>query len=292
MKPRCRSQWITPAHSGALAPARNVHARVSSSPVVRNVRRPSRWYARPARPWRATLSPMPNISRISTRSSGAHAAISASMSMRHRERVGSERRRDRVGVGDLVLGDVHHDEVRLAREQEARREQRRSSAERSRPVDGRAVAEHRVRAFERRDLGQRSPCRPLDARRCRLSRCSTRREVGHHELELERRRDRLRDRARPPTVVERAQHERGSRRSCATRRGTFVPRPSPGFAPGGSAMCTSSKPAWHDLLRLRHRRRGGRAARREPARSPPPPRTRSGSGRPVRALNSRFEPAP
>ena len=32
-----------PAHSGALAPARNVQARLSLSPVVRNVRRPSKW---------------------------------------------------------------------------------------------------------------------------------------------------------------------------------------------------------------------------------------------------------
>ena len=41
MKPRCRSEWITPAHSGAAAPARNVHARDSLSPVVRNVALPS-----------------------------------------------------------------------------------------------------------------------------------------------------------------------------------------------------------------------------------------------------------
>ena len=43
MTPRCRSEWMTPAHSGALAPARNVRARDSVSPVVRNVRRPGRW---------------------------------------------------------------------------------------------------------------------------------------------------------------------------------------------------------------------------------------------------------
>ena len=45
MKPRWMSVWIRPAHSGAFDPARNVQARVSLSPVVRNVRRPSRWYA-------------------------------------------------------------------------------------------------------------------------------------------------------------------------------------------------------------------------------------------------------
>jgi ribosome-binding ATPase YchF (GTP1/OBG family) len=37
MKPRSRSEWITPAASGAFAPLRTSHARVSSSPVVRNV---------------------------------------------------------------------------------------------------------------------------------------------------------------------------------------------------------------------------------------------------------------
>ena len=37
MKPRSRSVWIAPAASGALAPLRTSQARVSSSPVVRNV---------------------------------------------------------------------------------------------------------------------------------------------------------------------------------------------------------------------------------------------------------------
>ena len=77
MKPRCRSEWITPAHSGALAPARNVHARDSVSPVVRNVRRPSRWYA--ARATRGTTpSPSPRPSSSSARSSGSSCAASAS----------------------------------------------------------------------------------------------------------------------------------------------------------------------------------------------------------------------
>src|SRR5918998_965478 len=42
MNPRWKSVWMTPAHSGALAPARNVQARDSLSPVVRKVRRRGR----------------------------------------------------------------------------------------------------------------------------------------------------------------------------------------------------------------------------------------------------------
>ena len=41
MKPRWRSEWMTPAHSGARAPDRKVQARLSLSPVVKKVRRPS-----------------------------------------------------------------------------------------------------------------------------------------------------------------------------------------------------------------------------------------------------------
>ena len=43
MKPRSKSVWITPAPCGAFEPARKVQARVSFSPVVRKVRRPSIW---------------------------------------------------------------------------------------------------------------------------------------------------------------------------------------------------------------------------------------------------------
>ena len=43
MKPRSRSPWMTPAQRGAFHPALNVQARLSLSPVVRNVRSPSRW---------------------------------------------------------------------------------------------------------------------------------------------------------------------------------------------------------------------------------------------------------
>ena len=38
MNPRSKSEWMTPAHCGAVIPAVNVQARVSFSPVVRYVR--------------------------------------------------------------------------------------------------------------------------------------------------------------------------------------------------------------------------------------------------------------
>ncbi len=43
MKPRSKSVWIRPAACGRVEPARKVQARLSFSPVVRNVRRPSWW---------------------------------------------------------------------------------------------------------------------------------------------------------------------------------------------------------------------------------------------------------
>ena len=69
-----------------------------------------------------------------------------------------------------------------------------------------------------------------------------------------------------------------------------VPRPSPGFAPGGSAMCASSKPVWTiffecDIAESRSTRSSGTGAIATADSKTP------GSGRPVRALNSRLEPA-
>ena len=42
-EPRSKSVWMRPAACGAFDPARNVQARDSLSPVVKNVRSPSRW---------------------------------------------------------------------------------------------------------------------------------------------------------------------------------------------------------------------------------------------------------
>ena len=41
MKPRWKSEWMTPAASGAVAPALISQARVSFGPAVRKVCRPS-----------------------------------------------------------------------------------------------------------------------------------------------------------------------------------------------------------------------------------------------------------
>ena len=77
MNPRWKSVWITPAHSGAVDPARKVHARLSFSPVVRNVRSPSMWYAE-VRKRGTAPSPRPRASSISWRSSASMSAASAS----------------------------------------------------------------------------------------------------------------------------------------------------------------------------------------------------------------------
>ena len=50
MNPRSKSEWIVPAACGAELPARTVQARVSFSPVVKNVTRPSRSYAARIKP--------------------------------------------------------------------------------------------------------------------------------------------------------------------------------------------------------------------------------------------------
>ena len=126
MNPRWRSEWITPAHSGALAPARNVHARDSVSPVVRNVRRPSRWYA--ARATRGTTpSPRPRPSSSSVRSSGSSRAASAS-SWRQTASASSPSaelrngRHELVGLLELVFADVDDDQHRLGRDEERGRQ--------------------------------------------------------------------------------------------------------------------------------------------------------------------------
>ncbi len=77
MNPRWKSLWMTPAHSGALAPARKVHARDSFSPVVRNVRSPSSERAAATSRGRAP-SPRPSSLSISARSSATSWATSAS----------------------------------------------------------------------------------------------------------------------------------------------------------------------------------------------------------------------
>ena len=93
------------------------------------------------------------------------------------------------------------------------------------------------------------------------------------------RRGRLRDRARPRRRRTRAARS-GSRRSCASVPRNLAPRPSPGFDPGGSARCTSSKPAAtvffdFDISVRRRRRSSGRLA------TPTAASYSLGTGRPV-----------
>ena len=80
MKPRSKSEWITPAAAGALSPAWIVQARVSFSPVVRYVRRPRRPYTariRAATPLPSLLTPSP--ARYSAASSSERSTSSLSI---------------------------------------------------------------------------------------------------------------------------------------------------------------------------------------------------------------------
>ena len=162
MKPRCRSEWITPAHSGALAPARNVHARDSLSPVVRNVRRPSRWYA--ARATRGTApSPRPRPSSISARALGVELRRLRLELHAHAEHVDAARPPAPTSsstVVELVLADVHDRQHRLVREQERRREQLALVGGELGPVERRAVAEQRRPPARARRPRRPATCRP------------------------------------------------------------------------------------------------------------------------------------
>ena len=78
MKPRWKSVWMTPAASGAVAPAGIVHARVSLGPAVRKVCRPS--VRKPARAsWARPGSPRPASASSSAASSSGSSARSASV---------------------------------------------------------------------------------------------------------------------------------------------------------------------------------------------------------------------
>ena len=79
MKPFSKSEWMTPAASGAFAPMRTVQARTSFGPAVKKLCRPSRWYAAWARVSRPECS-SPMDSRYSAASSASRSASSASTS--------------------------------------------------------------------------------------------------------------------------------------------------------------------------------------------------------------------
>ena len=285
MNPRCRSEWITPAHSGALAPARNVHARDSLSPVVRNVRRPSRWYAACATVCERRLAEAVHLAHLGAVVGRARGDLGLDVD-RHRDRAGDRRVASVVDFSPVFSTTSS----RLGREQEHGRELARSSALEVGAVSG-VPSESTACARSSAATSAAISLSPLfAARRWRSSRCSTLVEVGHHELELERVEVAF-GVGLDTAVVERAQHDRGSRRSCAARR-----------AP------------WRRDLRRASRRAAARGARARSRRARPSststsPRARSsrssgtvamptaasyslGAGSPVSALNRRLAPAP
>ncbi len=77
MKPRSKSEWMTPAATGAVSPAWIVQARTSFSPAVKYVRSPSsRYVARMSAPMPLSATPM--WSRNSFASSGERSTRSLS----------------------------------------------------------------------------------------------------------------------------------------------------------------------------------------------------------------------
>src|SRR6266545_4592158 len=77
MKPRCRSEWMRPAASGAVAPRRTSQALLSSSPVVRNVTRSSSRQAAPTT-WSSPPRWTPYSASRAVASPGCSSAASAS----------------------------------------------------------------------------------------------------------------------------------------------------------------------------------------------------------------------
>src|SRR6266508_429063 len=77
MKPRCRSEWMRPAASGAVAPRRTSQALLSSSPVVRNVTRSSSRQAAPTT-WSSPPRWTPYSASRAVASPGGSSAASAS----------------------------------------------------------------------------------------------------------------------------------------------------------------------------------------------------------------------
>ena len=245
MNPRWRSEWITPAHSGALAPARNVHARDSLSPVVRNVRRPRRWYAARATCAERGLADAVHLAHLGARFGLDRGDLGLDVD-RHGERAG-----DRCGQVGL-LARVAHDEHRLRGEQERRCEQLPILGAQAGAVERRAFRQDRERALERADLGH-------DLRVARLERLAMPREpvldaldVGHDQIELDRGEVAL-GIGLDTAVGERAQHDE-DRVGVAQRAEELRAEPFTGLRARRQGEVHELEAGRHDLLRLRHRR--------------------------------------
>ena len=120
MKPRWKSEWITPAASGAVAPTGIVQARASFGPAVRYVCRPS--VRKPTRiSWCRPGSGWP-IDSSSSRASSSGRSISSDSTFASRKTASagatSARSSSRnAGVGQLGLVDVEHVQERLGGQQ-------------------------------------------------------------------------------------------------------------------------------------------------------------------------------
>ncbi len=129
----------------------------------------------------------------------------------------------------------------------------------------------------------------LAARRCLLRRCSTLAMSAITNSSSSAARSPSGSGTTPPSANARSTIRIASQFRSVPR--VFEPSPSPGFEPGGSARCASSKPAAtvffdFDISVRRRRRSSGRLA------TPTAASYSLGTGRPVRALNRRLAPAP
>ena len=144
MKPRSRSEWIAPAASGALAPLRTSHARVSSSPVVRNVMRSrARYEERITRSSPSSSTPNPASSSFASSGSSMPATSDSSDAL-DRDRVLRE-----PGGEFAALLHVRHDDPRLQGEGAVALQQLEVGGSVEVPVAQRLLLfEQRLRAFQ------------------------------------------------------------------------------------------------------------------------------------------------
>ena len=120
MKPRWKSVWITPAASGAVAPAGIVQARDSLGPAVRNVDRPRASNERPGQLGQAGLAEAKLGKQLGGLVLGQFRQLCLGLGVEE-DRLGrlDQRRQPvaQIAVGKLGVIGVEHIQQRLGRQQ-------------------------------------------------------------------------------------------------------------------------------------------------------------------------------
>ena len=174
MNPRCRSEWITPAHSG---PWRRRGTSRPGSPCrpSRNVRSPSRWcraHEAGQRPFAEAeaFEKLCPLGGIETRASASSCTHSPSNSGAAGQLFG-DALDDRVGVVEVVFTQVDHRDDRLGRQQEVRLQERAVLVGEPGAVQRRGALQVLDGALEGAELRRRATCRPWPP--CVASRAAT-----------------------------------------------------------------------------------------------------------------------